>query len=136
MNFLLQSLFLLVATAVATYGGGAYGNLESRARKPNFVLIMSDDQDVHLNLLDHMPLLQSHMTEQGTKFTKHYCTVAQCCPSRATLLTCKAAHNINVTNVKPPHGKLHSPLICLYFLTFSFDQGGWPKFVSRGPEKD
>jgi N-acetylglucosamine-6-sulfatase len=71
---------------------------------PNFVFIISDDQDVHLNSLAHMPLLKTYMTEQGTNFSKHYCTVAQCCPSRVTLWTGKAAHNTNVTDVQGPFG--------------------------------
>lgn len=50
---------------------------------------------------------------KGTTYNQHYCTVALCCPSRATLWTGQAAHNHNVTNVSPPHG-------------------GYPKVVSQG----
>lgn len=50
---------------------------------------------------------------KGTTFNRHFCTVALCCPSRATLWTGRAAHNHNVTNVSPPHG-------------------GYPKVVDRG----
>lgn len=50
---------------------------------------------------------------EGTSYNQHYCTVALCCPSRATLWTGRAAHNHNVTNVSPPHG-------------------GYPKVVSQG----
>lgn len=54
--------------------------------------------------LDYMPKLQAHMIEQGTMYTKHFCTVSICCPSRVSLLTGKAAHNTNVTDVKLPYG--------------------------------
>lgn len=68
-------------------------------RRPNLVFIMSDDQDLHMDSLSYMPLLKKHMVDQGLSFTRHYCTVALCCPSRASLLTGKAAHNTNVTDI-------------------------------------
>lgn len=74
------------------------------ASKPNFVFIMTDDQDMHLSSLAYQPSVQKHFAEQGTWFQKHFCTVSQCCPSRVSLLTGKAAHNTNVTDVTPPYG--------------------------------
>lgn len=56
---------------------------------------------------------QDLIVSKGTTYNQHYCTVALCCPSRATLWTGQAAHNHNVTNVSPPHG-------------------GYPKVVSQG----
>ncbi|KAI0133762.1 arylsulfatase precursor [Xylariales sp. AK1849] len=73
-------------------------------RKPNFIFIMTDDQDLHLNSMDYMPAVNKHFTEQGTTFDKHYTTVSLCCPSRVTLFTGRAAHNTNVTNIIPPFG--------------------------------
>lgn len=75
------------------------------AMRPNIVFIMSDDQDMHMDSLSYMPYLKRHITDQGTFFRRHYCTVALCCPSRASLLTGKAAHNTNVTDINPPYGK-------------------------------
>ncbi|UNI22456.1 hypothetical protein JDV02_008345 [Purpureocillium takamizusanense] len=72
--------------------------------KPNFIFIMTDDQDLHLNSLDYQPLLKKHFTDKGTLFKKHFCTVSLCCPSRVSLLTGKAAHNTNVTDVSTPYG--------------------------------
>ncbi|KAI1422147.1 alkaline-phosphatase-like protein [Xylaria sp. FL1777] len=82
-------------------------------RRPNVVFILTDDQDVHLDSLQYMPHVKKHLIEQGTSFSKHYCTTAICCPSRVTLWTGKAAHNTNVTDVSPPYG-------------------GYPKFVAQG----
>ncbi|KAI9050293.1 hypothetical protein LZ554_005460 [Drepanopeziza brunnea f. sp. 'monogermtubi'] len=89
-------------------------NSESR---PNVVFILTDDQDVHLSSLDYMPFVRKHLLEQGTYFSKHYCTTALCCPSRVTLWTGKAAHNTNITDVNPPYG-------------------GYPKFVTQGFNKN
>ncbi|PBP23005.1 arylsulfatase [Diplocarpon rosae] len=88
---------------------------DSRSR-PNIVFVLTDDQDVHLSSLDYMPLVKKHLLDQGTYFSKHYCTTAVCCPSRVTLWTGKAAHNTNITDVNPPYGEL----------------GGYPKFVTQG----
>jgi hypothetical protein len=73
-------------------------------RRPNIIFILTDDQDVHLDSLEWMPQVKKHLLDQGTSFTKHYCTTAVCCPSRVTLWTGKAAHNTNITDVNPPYG--------------------------------
>ncbi|KAJ3498525.1 hypothetical protein NLG97_g1050 [Lecanicillium saksenae] len=69
-------------------------------RKPNFIFILTDDQDQQLGSLDYMPFVKKHVKNEGTTFTKHFCTVSLCCPSRVSLLTGKTAHNTNVTDVK------------------------------------
>ncbi|KUJ15587.1 arylsulfatase [Mollisia scopiformis] len=86
---------------------------QGHGRRPNIVFVLTDDQDVHLSSLDYMPLVKKHLLDQGTYFSKHYCTTAVCCPSRVTLWTGKAAHNTNITDVNPPYG-------------------GYPKFVVQG----
>jgi N-acetylglucosamine-6-sulfatase len=73
--------------------------------RPNIVVILTDDQDLHMNSLSYMPLLKKHITDQGTFYKSHYCTTAICCPSRVTLWTGRNAHNTNVTDVFPPYGK-------------------------------
>ena len=73
-------------------------------RRPNIVVILTDDQDLHMNSLDYMPLLKKHIIDKGTFFKKHYCSTAICCPSRVTLWTGRNAHNTNVTHVVPPYG--------------------------------
>jgi arylsulfatase A-like enzyme len=75
------------------------------AKRPNIVFVLTDDQDWHMQSLDHMPLLHKHIISQGTLYANHHCTIALCCPSRVNLWTGKAAHNTNVTDVSPPYGK-------------------------------
>ena len=60
--------------------------------RPNFIFIMTDDQDLHMSSIQYQPSVQKHFAEEGTFFSKHYCTIAICCPSRVSLLTGKAAH--------------------------------------------
>ncbi|KAF2849212.1 arylsulfatase precursor [Plenodomus tracheiphilus IPT5] len=85
--------------------------------KPNFIFIMTDDQDLHLNSLDYQPAVQKHFVQEGTWLKKHFCTVALCCPSRVSLWTGKAAHNTNVTDVSAPYG-------------------GYPRFIEEGFNED
>ena len=75
------------------------------SNQPNFIFIITDDQDLLLNSVEYQPQVQKHFGDQGTFFSKHFCTVSLCCPSRVSLLTGKAAHNTNVTNVSPPYGQ-------------------------------
>lgn len=99
-------------------------------QRPNIVMIMTDDQDLKMNSIDYQPLVQKYFKEQGTTFTSHYCTIAQCCPSRVSLLTGKAAHNTNVTDVRAPFGTA-----CLnrYIQTQELTlTGGYSKFVEQG----
>ncbi|KAI8717615.1 Sulfatase domain-containing protein [Fusarium sp. LHS14.1] len=81
--------------------------------KPNIILILVDDQDVHMESLKHMPLLKQHMADEGTLYQSHYCTTAICCPARVSILTGKMSHNTNVTDIVAPYG-------------------GYPKFISQG----
>ncbi|KAJ1711082.1 gloeobacteria sulfatase [Aspergillus flavus] len=86
-------------------------------RPPNFLFIMSDDQDLLLDSLSYTPLTMKHMRDKGTTFNNHFVTTALCCPSRVSLWTGRLAHNTNVTDVHPPWG-------------------GYPKFVEGGFDKN
>jgi N-acetylglucosamine-6-sulfatase len=81
------------------------GSPAETGKRPNVVFILTDDQDLHMDSLDYMPLVQKHLIDQGTFYKRHFCTIALCCPSRVSLWTGKAAHNTNVTDVNPPYGR-------------------------------
>jgi len=102
-----QALLLASAGAAAVAGSAQHAIYGStNVSKPNFIFIMTDDQDLHLNSIDYQQSVQKHFKQEGTWFKKHFCTVALCCPSRVSLLTGKAAHNTNVTDVSAPYGTL------------------------------
>jgi N-acetylglucosamine-6-sulfatase len=112
-------LFLsIIALSLSIFLGSRHGSLSlggpspAPSAKPNFILIMTDDQDLLLDSLDYQPAVNKHFTKEGTFFKRHFCTIAVCCPSRVSLLTGKAAHNTNVTDVSPPYGKLHLSSPC------------------------
>jgi N-acetylglucosamine-6-sulfatase len=72
--------------------------------RPNIIVLLTDDQDLHMDSIDYMPLLKKHVIDKGTFYKRHYCSTAVCCPSRVTLWTGRNAHNTNVTDVFPPYG--------------------------------
>lgn len=105
----------VVAVDVATLANNALQQVLDRIwpeqqqikpdRAPNFVFIITDDQDLELDSVHYMPLLQKHLKNKGAFFKNHFVTTALCCPSRVSLWTGKQAHNTNVTDVSPPYGK-------------------------------
>ena len=106
-QFGLVAMVLAIAANATTQHTPQNGtNAASITTKPNFIFIMTDDQDLHMDSLKYMPAVQKHFGNGGTFHEKHYCTVSQCCPSRVSLLTGKAAHNTNVTAVTQPYGKV------------------------------
>lgn len=104
---ILLSLGFLVASVATddSYEDSQLSDQLPAASKPNFLFIMTDDQDLKLNSMSYMPLTIKHMAKKGTTFANHFVTTALCCPSRVSLLTGRQAHNTNVTDVNPPWGK-------------------------------
>jgi arylsulfatase A-like enzyme len=84
--------------------GGSDARPKTETTRPNIILILTDDQDLHMNSLDHTPLIHKRLIKEGTFYKRHFCTTAICCPSRASLWTGKLAHNTNVTDLEPPYG--------------------------------
>lgn len=96
-------------SSLATFVALGAASTKTPLGRPNIVFILTDDQDVHMNSLEHMPFVQKHLIAHGRSFEKHYCTVAICCPSRVNLWTGQMAHNTNVTDVNPPYGMYTKP---------------------------
>ena len=68
----------------------------------NVVVIMTDDQ--RFDLMPHMPLTSSLMTDETVRFTRGFVTTANCCPSRSSTLTGLYAHNHHVLDNELPGG--------------------------------
>jgi len=66
--------------------------------RPNIVLIQTDDQTYKQLRGGAMPNTTRLLVRRGTRFTDYVASTAQCCPSRASLITGQYAHNHGVTS--------------------------------------
>jgi len=75
------------------------------AKKPNFVLILLDDQDEMVSpYLEAMPFTRELFEKNGTRFTQAFSSTSLCCPARCQLLTGLYGHNTGVLYNTGPYG--------------------------------
>jgi arylsulfatase A-like enzyme len=79
----------ILPTPTPSYG--AYLPLVVKTVRPNFIIIVTDDQ--RYDTLDYMPLTRAKLFDKGMTFTRAYVTTPLCCPSRSSILTGMYAHD-------------------------------------------
>lgn len=85
---LLLALLLAVAAGVAAQA-------EAQSARPNILVIVTDDQRAR-DTLGVMPRTRRYFRGGGREFTSAFATTPLCCPSRATILTGRYAHNTGI----------------------------------------
>ena len=102
---MLALLCLLVATGFRSSAAAA------TPERPSFVVIQTDDQTLDQLYaafgqpkLRVMPNTQDLIAKRGETFNRYYVSYPLCCPSRASLLTGRYAHNNGVKGNIQPNG--------------------------------
>ncbi len=100
---------LLAAVAACSFAlGAAGGSGTGVAKRPNIVVVMTDDQD--LPSLDvAMPRVRRDLLSSGTSFDDYVVTTPKCCPARASYLTGDYGHNNGVLANRPGYQGLRDP---------------------------
>jgi N-acetylglucosamine-6-sulfatase len=93
-------LSALVALVIVTGAGPV--TAQAPPPKPNVVVIMTDDQTVAD--LRAMPATRQAFVRHGVTFQNSFVSYPVCCPSRATFLTGRYAHNHGVMGLYLPTG--------------------------------
>jgi arylsulfatase A-like enzyme len=91
------TLSALVASSAIAHKGGV-----QQQRRPNVVVVMSDDQTVESMRV--MANVRALLAREGTTFANNFVSYSLCCPSRSTFLTGQYAHNHGVMGNAAPNG--------------------------------
>jgi N-acetylglucosamine-6-sulfatase len=102
---------LMLAVIIAAHDQSGLGAREHfpPAGKPNFVFVLTDDQDLASFNRHTMPRTFRLIVDRGTTFTRYYDATPLCCPARAALLTGQYGHNNGVLNNTPGYRALRDP---------------------------
>ena len=92
----------LAALVVLGHAPGAGSVAEAAKRKPNVVVLMTDDQTVRD--LEVMARTRRVLGGRGVTFRNSFVSYPLCCPSRATFLSGQYPHNHRVLGNRPPNG--------------------------------
>jgi N-acetylglucosamine-6-sulfatase len=82
----------------ASLPASANAQASSGPKKPNIVLITTDDQTLSSYTPSVMPNTTRLLANKGTTFTDAIVTTPLCCPSRASIITGQYAHNHGITS--------------------------------------
>jgi N-acetylglucosamine-6-sulfatase len=98
------AVLLAVAIALSALAGlrAEGAGAQAPQPRPNIVVIMTDDQTV--DDLAAMPATRRAFLGKGTMFRDSVVSYPVCCPSRATFLTGRYAHNHGVMGLYKPTG--------------------------------
>jgi len=85
---------LLRCLALAVLVGATVAVPVRANKKPNLILILTDDQDKLLDSMKTMNKTQELLVSQGATFSNNFVNTPICCPSRTETMTGRYYHNV------------------------------------------
>lgn len=99
--------------------------------RPNVLILVTDDQNY--DEMRTMPMTRRWLGEGGVRFTNAYVTTPQCCPSRASILTGRYAHNHGVENNRDASNIAAASLLPRYLKGAGYRTGLFGKLFNSSP---
>lgn len=129
---LFLSFVLAAGTISARAGQPDRDQAGRRDRRPNVLLVITDDQR-GLETLSVMPQLRKLFRREGVRFSNAYATTPQCCPSRASIMTGQYAHNHGVRSNEDAPNLRHDTTIQSHLWDAGYTTGIVGKFLNGWP---
>jgi arylsulfatase A-like enzyme len=92
------ALAMLLVGVAASTGSPGPGTARAAARRPNILIIVTDDQTTGTVLPAVMPNTVREFVRRGRRYPNFFVTDPLCCPSRASIMTGRFDHNNGVTD--------------------------------------
>ena len=122
-------MVLVLALALSLAPQSPVGG-RSRHRRANILIFLTDDQRSGLQVMDGV---RHKLAKQGRSFPHAFVTTPACCPSRASIMTGRYAHNHGVVR-NPLDQKLNHKTTLQYFLESAGYRTGYVgKFLNDWP---
>src|SRR5690242_423721 len=104
--------------------------VQQAQQRPNFLIIMTDDQS-HDTMNDmFMPNVKAMIADQGITFSRGYMSTALCCPSRSCFLTGQYARH---TGVHTNSDQLTEPTVANVLQPAGYYTGLIGKYLNSWP---
>eukprot|EP01083_Nonionella_stella_P317406 1155543_1 len=106
--------------------------------QPNFIIIITDDQDLELGSPQIMKNLHSKIIQNGITFTNSFISTPICCPSRTETMTGRYYHNVGAPygscmNVDGTGAVFNTSTMFQQFNLNGYTTGIFGKHVMNGP---
>jgi N-acetylglucosamine-6-sulfatase len=127
-----------VLAAMTAAPGAAGAESDSAASRPSFVVVIADDQTVAE--LDRMPYVGGRLRSQSIELDRFFASFPLCCPSRASFLTGRYAHNHGVLSNSEPEGGYygldHSSTLPVWLQAAGYRTGYVGKYMNEYGKHD
>lgn len=125
------STSIAIAVALASVPTAAAAQEGPRDEPPNILIILTDDQ--RSGSYSTMPRMKKWFGDGGTRYDRAFASTPLCCPSRASILTGRYAHNHGVKSNGAGETLDHTTTITRYLRDAGYRTGYFGKYINYWP---